>query len=112
MVVFGKDVDGVSVEEYLAAVVAELTNAEQVVLEGGHDFAASSGKVGQVQVGGRGRGVYSARGVYGIECESVRVDVKYWGSGSDVYVTCTCVGDGRVGGGNARRGRATARKRS
>ena len=93
MVVSGKDGDGVAVEEDLAAVVAELPNAEQVVLEGGHDFAASRGKVGQVQVGGRGRVVYTARGVYGIECESVRVDVKYWGSGSDVYATSTCVCD-------------------
>ena len=46
MVVFGKDGDGVSIEEDLAAVVAELTYAEQVVLEGEYDLAASGRKVG------------------------------------------------------------------
>ena len=40
MVVFGKESDGVSVKEDLVAVVAELTYAEQVVLEGGHDLSA------------------------------------------------------------------------
>ena len=52
MVVFGKDGDGVSVNEDLAAVVAELAYAEQVVLERGNDMAAAGGKVGQVKVGG------------------------------------------------------------
>ena len=48
MVVFVKDSDGdgVTVEEDLAAVVSDLTYAEQVVLEVGHDVAASGGKVG------------------------------------------------------------------
>ena len=55
MVVFGKDGDGVAVEKDLAAVVAELTYAGQVVLEGGHALAALGRKVGQVEVGG-GRG--------------------------------------------------------
>ena len=96
MVVFGKDVDGVAVEEDLAAVVAELAYAEQVVLEGGHDLAAAGGKVGQVEVGGGRGGVDAAGGVAYMGCGSVRVDVAYWGSGSDVYVTCTCVGDGCV----------------
>ena len=112
MVVFGKDGDGVPVEEDLAAVVAELTDADQVVLECGHDLAALDGKIGQVEVGGSGGGVDAAGGVADVGCGSVRVDVAYWGSGSDVYVTCTCVGDGRVGDGNSRRGGAKARKRS
>ena len=96
MVVFIEDGDGVSVEEDLAAVVAELTYAEQVVMEGGHDLAASGGKVGQVEVSVSGGGEYAAGGVAYMGCGSVRVDVAYWGGGCDVYVTCTCVGDGRV----------------
>ena len=92
--------------------VAELTYAEQVVLEGGHDLAAAGGKVGQVEVGGGRGGVDTAGGISYMGCGSVRVDVAYWGGGSDVYVTCTCVDDGRVGDGNARRGGATSRKRS
>ena len=32
--------------------VAELTYAEQVVLEGGHELETAGGKVGQVEVGG------------------------------------------------------------
>ena len=112
MVVFGKDGDGVAVKEELAAVVAELAYAEQVVLEGGHDLAAAGGKVGQVEVGGGREGVDAAAGVAFMGCGSVRFDIAYWGGGSDVYVTSTCVGDGRVGDGNARRGGATSRKRS
>ena len=96
MVVFVKDVDGVSVEEDLVAVVADLTYAYQVVLEGGHNLAASGGKVGQVEVGRCGGGVYTAGGVAYMGCGSVQVDVAYWGGGCDVYVTCTCVGDVRV----------------
>ena len=96
MVVFGKDVDGVAVEEDLAEVVAELAYAEQVVLEGGHDLAALGWKVGQVEVGGSGGGMYVAGGVAYMGCGSVRVDVVYWGGECDVYVTCTCVGNGRV----------------
>ena len=46
MVVFGKDGRGVAVEEDLAAVVAELANTNQVVLEGGPDMTAAGGKVG------------------------------------------------------------------
>ena len=91
MVVFGKDVDGVSVEEYLAAVVVELTNAEQVVLEGGHDLAALGWKVGQVEVGGSRGGVDAAGGIAYMGCWSERVDVAYWCGGSDVYVTGACV---------------------
>ena len=45
LVVFGKYGDGVAVEEDLAAVVAELTYADQVVLEGGYDLASVGGKV-------------------------------------------------------------------
>ena len=45
MVVFVKDGDGVAVEEDLAAMVAELAYAEQVVLESRHDLAAAGGKV-------------------------------------------------------------------
>ena len=93
MVVFGKDGNGVAVKENLAAVVAELAYANKVVLEGGHDLAASGGKFGQVEVG-RGRGgVDAAGGVAYMGCGSVRVDVAYWGGGSDVYVTSTCVGN-------------------
>ena len=96
MVVFGKDGDGVSVEEDLTAVVAELTYAKQVVLEGGNDLAASGGKVGQVEFGGSGGGVDVAGGVAYMGCGSVRVDVAYRGGVCDIYVTCTCVGDDRV----------------
>ena len=46
MVVFVKDGDGVAVKEDLAAVVAELANAKQVVLEGGNNMAVVGGKVG------------------------------------------------------------------
>ena len=53
MLVFGKYGDGFLVEEYLAAAVAELADAEQVVMEGGHDLEAAGGKGGQVEVGGR-----------------------------------------------------------
>ena len=93
MVVFGKDGDGVAVEEDLAAVVAELAYAKEVVLEGGHDLAAAGGKVGQVEVGRGIGGVDTAGGVAYMGCGSVRVDVVYWGGGSDVYVTSTCVVD-------------------
>ena len=93
MVFFGKDGDGVAVEEDLAAVVSEITYAKQVVLEGGHDLAASGGKVGQVEFGGGRGGVDAAGGVAYIGYGSMRVDVAYWGGGYDVYVTCTCVGD-------------------
>ena len=92
--------------------VAEITDAKQVVMEGGNKLAASGGKVGQVEVGGSGGGVDAAGGVSDVRCGSVRVDVAYWGGGSDVYVTCTCVRDGRFGDGNVIRGGATARKRS
>ena len=111
MVVFGKDGVGVPVKEDLAAMVAELTNVEQIVLEGGHDLAASGGKVGQVKFGRSVGGVDAAGGIADVECGSLRVDVAYWDGGSDIYVTCTCVGDGRVGDRNTRRGGATARKR-
>ena len=96
MVVFGKDSDGVTVEEELAAVVAELAYSEQVVLEGGHDLAAVGGKVGKVEVGGGRGGVDAAGGVFYMGCGSVWVDVAYWGGGCDIYVTCTFGGDGCV----------------
>ena len=73
-------------------------------------MAASGGKVEQVEVVGSVGGVDADGGVADVGCGSVRVGVAYWGGGSDVYVTCTCVGDGRVGDRNARRGGATARK--
>ena len=76
--------------------VAELTYAKQVVLEGGHDLAASGGKVGHVEVGGSGGGVDAAGGVAYMGWGSVRFDVAYWGGGCDIYVTCTSVGDDRV----------------
>ena len=96
MVVFGNDGDSVAVKKDLAAVVSEITYAKQVVLEGGNDLAALGWKVGQVEFG-RGRGdVHAAGGVAYMGCGSVRVDVTYWGGGCDVYVTCTCVGDGCV----------------
>ena len=93
MVVLGKDGDVVAVEEDLAAVVAELAYAKQVVLEVGHDLADASGKDGQVEVGGGRGGVDTAGGIAYKGCGSVRVDVAYWDGGSDVYVTSTCVGD-------------------
>ena len=93
MVVLGKDGDSVAVEEDLAAVVAELDNAKQIVLEDGHDMAAAGGKIGQVEVGGGRGGVYAAGGMAYMGCGSVRVDVAYWGGRSDIYVTSTCVGD-------------------
>ena len=96
MVVFGNHGDGVAVEEDLAAMVAELAYAKQVVLEGRHYLAAAVRKVGQVEVGD-GRGATDAAGgVAYIGCGSVRVDVAYWGGGRDVYVTCACVGNGCV----------------
>ena len=76
--------------------VAELTYAKQFVLEGGHDLADLGGKVGQVEVGGSRGGVDTAGGVSYMGCGSVQVDIAYWGGGSDVYVTITCVGDGCV----------------
>ena len=76
--------------------VAEITDAKQVVMEGRNNLEASGGKVGQVEVGGSGGGVDAAGGVADVRCGSVRVDVAYWGGGCDVYVTCTCVGDGCV----------------
>ena len=93
MVVFGKYGDGFAVEKDLAAVVAELAYAEQVVLEGGHDLAAAGGKVGQVEVGGGRGGVDADGGVAYMGCGILRVDVAYWVGGRDVYVTSTCVGD-------------------
>ena len=51
-------------------------------------------------------------GIAYMGCWSVRVDVAYWGGGSDVYVTSTCVYDCCVLYGYARRGRSAARKRS
>ena len=35
----------------------------------------------------------AAGGIAYTGCGSVRVDVAYWGVGSDVYVTSTCVID-------------------
>ena len=93
MVVFGIDGDSVSVKEDLSGMVADLANAKKVVLEGRHAMTAAGGKVGQIEVG-RGRGgVDAAGGIAYMGCGSVRVDVAYWGGGSDVYVTSTCVGD-------------------
>ena len=104
MLVFRKDGDVVPVEEYLAAVVAELVDAEQVVLEGRHDLAVAGGKGDQVEVGGGGGGVDAARGVANVGCGGVRVDVADGGGCGDVYVIGVCVGDCCVGDGNARRG--------
>ena len=67
MLVFRKDGDGVPVEEDLAAAVAELDDAEQVVMEGVHDLAVAGRKVGQVEVGGRRGGVDTAGGVADVE---------------------------------------------
>ena len=77
MVVFGKDGDGFPVKEDLAAMVAEITDAKQVVMEGGHDLANLGRKVGQVEVGRSGGSVYAAGGVADVICRSVRVDVAY-----------------------------------
>ena len=96
MVVFGKDGDGVAVEEDLVAVAAELAYSEQVVMEGGHDVAAAGRKVGQVEFSGCRGGVDAAGGVSYVGCGSVWVDVTYRGSGSGAYFTCNCVGDGFV----------------
>ena len=93
MVVFVKDGDGVSVKEDLAAVVTELSNANKVVLEGGYNMEAVDGKVGHVEVGGGRVDVDAAGGIAYIGSGSVRVEVAYWGGGSDVYVTSTFVGD-------------------
>ena len=93
MVVFGEDSDGVAFKEDLAAVVAELANAKQVVVEGGNYMAAAGRKVGQVEVGGGRGGVDAAGGIAYMGCGIVRVDVAYRGGGSDVYVTSTCVGN-------------------
>ena len=50
LLVFGKDGDGFLVEEDLAAVVAELANAKQVVLKVGHDLAVAAGRVGRLSL--------------------------------------------------------------
>ena len=102
--VFRKDGDGVPVKEYLADAVAELVNAKQIVLEGGHNLAVAGGKGGQVEVGGRGGGVDAAGGVANVRWGGVRVDVADGGGWSNVYVTSACVRDGCVGDGNPRRG--------
>ena len=112
MLVFGKDGDGFLVEEELVAAVAELADAEQVVMEGGHDLEVPGGKGGQVEVGGRVGGVDVAGGVSDVGYGGVRIDVTDGGVWSDVYVNGACVGDGCVGDGNARRVGATARRRS
>ena len=88
-----KEGDGIAVKEDLAAVDTELANAKQVVMEGGHDMAAAVGKVEQVEVHGGRRVVDVAGGITYMGCRSVRVDFVYWGGGSDVYVTSTCVGN-------------------
>ena len=75
LLVFGKDGDGIPVEEGLAAAVTELANAEQVVLEGSHYLAVASGNGGQVEVDGHGGGVDTAGGVVDVGCGGVRVDV-------------------------------------
>ena len=115
LLIFRKDSDGIPVKEDLAAEVAELANANKVVLEGRHDLAVAGGKGGQVEVGvrrrRRGGGVDAAGGVADMGCGGVRVDVAYGGGWSDVYVTGDCVGDGCVRDGNSRRGcRSTARR--
>ena len=112
MLVFGKYGDGFFVEEDLAATVAELADAKQVVLEGGHDMEVACGKCGQVDVGERGGGVDAAGGVADVVSGGVRFDVADGGGWSDVYVTGARVDDGCVRDGNARRGGATASKRS
>ena len=63
MLVFGKDGDGFLFEEDLADAVAEIANAEQVVMEGGHEPAVAGGKGRKVEVGGRRGGVDAAGGV-------------------------------------------------
>ena len=112
MLVFGKYGDGFFVEEDLAATVAELADAKQVLLEGGQYWAVVGEKGGKVEVGGRGGGVDAAGGFADVGCGGVRADVADGGGWSDVYVTGAHVGDGFVGDGNVRRCGATARKRS
>ena len=111
MLVFRKYGDGVPVEEDLAAAVAELSNADQVVLEGTHDLAVAGGKGGQVEFGGNGGGVDAIGGIANVECGGVQVDVADGGGWSDVYVTGTCVSNGCAGYGNARRGCGSTTKR-
>ena len=111
MLVFRKDGDGVPVKEDLAATVAELANAEQVVLEGRHDLAVAGGKGGQVEVGGCGGGVDTTGGVADMGCGGVRVYFSDGGGCSDVYVTGACVGDGCVLDENARRGCGSTARR-
>ena len=104
MLVFGKDGDGVPVKEDLAATVAELADAKQVLLEGGQYWAVVGEKGGKVEVGGRGGGVDAAGGFADVGCGGVRADVADGGGWSDEYVTGARVGDGCIGYGNARRG--------
>ena len=87
MFVFGKDGDGFLVKEDLTAAVAELANAKQVVLEGGHYMAVPGRKGGQVEVGGRGGGLEAAGGVADVGFEGVQIDVADRGGWSNVYVT-------------------------
>ena len=112
MLVFRKDSDGFLVEEDLAAVVEELADAKQVVLECWHELAVAGRKGGQVEVGGRGGGVDAAGGVANVGCGGVRIDVADEGGWSEVYISGARFGNGSVRDGNARNGRATARKRS
>ena len=96
MLVFGKDGDVFLVEEDLEAAVAELADAEKVVLEGWNYLAVAGGKVGKVEFGGHIGGVDANGGVSDVRCEGVRVDVADGGGWSDVYVTGAHVGDGCV----------------
>ena len=73
--VFRKDGEGSLVEEDLAAVVKELDNAKQVVLEGWHELAVTGRKGGQVEVGGLRGGVDAAGGVDNEGCGGVWIDV-------------------------------------
>ena len=73
-------------------------------------MSVAGGKVGWVEVGGRGGGVEAARGVADVGCRGVRVDFVDGGGCSDVYVTGARVNDGCVGDGNDRSGGATARR--
>ena len=75
MLIFRKDGDGFLVEEDLAVVVAELADAEQVVLEGWHELAVAGEKGGQVEVGGLRGGVDAAGGVDNEGCGGVWIDV-------------------------------------
>ena len=111
MLVFRKDGDGVPVEEDLASAVAELDDAEQVVLEGRHDLAVTGRKGGNFEVGVRGGGVDAVVGVTDMGCGGVWVDIADEGGWSDAYVTGACVGDGFVGDGNARRGCGSTARR-